>query len=328
MRLDRRLVSQARPAELLRIATDAFWRFRSVSLEPVAPTWPLPEAERQRLTIRWPASYPWAFTRMFVDPVLSGLRQLVAVEPAAIDQPYTGVLLIGVTVDGIEHEVAIDYSDYREIDAECAARCPVYFKLQYLREGYGIGHVIPGGYAPIDRLSPFLPHLRRVRDRNDFAFDVYGRFSIDWGPGTPAGPARIRQEAVRLLSEQKSFVYEGSVQYVPSTRYLRETARAKVCLDLPGIGDFCFRLIDYLAIGSCVVAWPHRTQLPVPLVDGEHVVFARDDLSDLVELCERYVRDSDARERLARNSRAYFDKYLRPEQLAGYYLTKCLQLLA
>ena len=57
------------------------------------------------------------------------------------------------------------------------------------------------------------------------------------------------------------------------------------------------------------------------------MAWVRDDLSDLVDTCARYVEDAERREAMARAARDYFDRYLRPEQLADYYLTACLQRL-
>ena len=66
----------------------------------------------------------------------------------------------------------------------------------------------------------------------------------------------------------------------------------------------------------------------MPLVHGENVVHAAEDLSDLVELCEHYVRDDEARERVAANAREFFDRYLDRRQLAGWYLRSALERLA
>lgn len=65
-----------------------------------------------------------------------------------------------------------------------------------------------------------------------------------------------------------------------------------------------------------------RNLLHVPLVDGEHVAFARPDLSDLVELCRYYLEHDEEREAMGRRAREYFDRYLHREQLASYYLSR------
>jgi hypothetical protein len=40
----------------------------------------------------------------------------------------------------------------------------------------------------------------------------------------------------------------------------------------------------------------------MPLVDRVHIAFTREDQSDLLDLCEHYVRNEDAREAMAAGS--------------------------
>ena len=128
-----------------------------------------------------------------------------------------------------------------------------------------------------------------------------------------------------MLSEQSAFGFTGSTQRVRHGQSLREVAQAKICIDLPGNGDFCFRLIDYLAIGACIIGPAHRTVMHVPLVDREHLVHCEPDLSDLVSLCKRYLQDDDERRRMTSNARSYFDRYLHRDQLSAYYLHIALE---
>ncbi len=109
--------------------------------------------------------------------------------------------------------------------------------------------------------------------------------------------------------------------------FLREAALSRVCIDLPGNGDMCHRLIDYLAIGCCVVKPVPNTVLHVPLVDGVNVAFVKKDLSNLIDVCAELLNDALRRNRIARAAREHYDRYLRPDQLAGYYLDRCLSHL-
>jgi glycosyltransferase involved in cell wall biosynthesis len=194
--------------------------------------------------------------------------------------------------------------------------------MQYALGGYGRPHLVPGGYVPADpALYTYLGRLRALRDRRDYAHDVYGRFSLDYAPA-------VRQRAHELLSRQPHFQYEGSLQRVRYSRFLREVARSRICIDLPGNGDFCFRLIDYLAVGACIIGPRHGTALPVPLIEGEHIIYAKDDLSDLVDLCRQYLADDERREAISRNARRLFDDHLHRRSLAAYYLHTILCLAA
>jgi hypothetical protein len=166
----------------------------------------------------------------------------------------------------------------------------------------------------------YLRVVRALRGRPRFACDVHGRFGLRFEVET-------RRRAFEILSGRSDFRYcgslfryEGGPEKVPYTRYLGEIARSKVCIDLPGKGPLCFRLADYLAVGACVVGPPPAAQLHVPLVDGEHFVSCEADLSNLGDVCARLVREGRERERIARNARDYFDRYLHRRQLAAYYL--------
>ena len=108
---------------------------------------------------------------------------------------------------------------------------------------------------------------------------------------------------------------------MPYRKYLFEIPRAKVCVDMPGGGDLCTRLIDYLAVGSCIVKPPPSSRLPIRPMDGIHVVYCASDLSDLGDVCAQLIRDDEEREAIARNARDFFDRYLHRRQLADRYLS-------
>jgi Glycosyl transferases group 1 len=306
------------------------WRDRALelawTLKPQRPSRVhnlFPDSHRlTRVLIRWPSAYQWAPAAKWVNPVLDALRRRVRTETRDIPQPYAGVVLIEFINGQSKYDVAIDISDSCSINDDCARACHLYFKMQYSRDGYRWDHVVPGGYVPNDSsLYRFLPHLRSIRDRQVFSYDVYGRFGVEFAKD-------IRQRAVGILSEQKRFSYEGGLKKIRYSAFLREVARSRVCIDLPGNGEFCFRLFDYFAVGACVIGPRHRTQLPSPLVDRKHIVYTKDDLSDLVDLCAFYVENEEERESISRESRQFFDDYIHVDQLAAHYLTRCLERLA
>jgi Glycosyl transferases group 1 len=285
------------------------------------PSWPVTPEQRRRVAIRWPAAYEWLPAETWVGSLGSSLGGLVALTRAEIAQPYEGVVLIEVDVDGERHEVAIDYFDRSRLLEEVAGRCPLVFKMQYDWGGYGFPHVVPGGYVPgRAQIYRYLPALRRIRDRSTPRFEVYGRFGNRHAQ-------EVRRPALELLSTQERFRFEGSFAIRPYAAYLWETAVSRVCIDLAGNGDMCHRLIDYLAVGCCVVRPRPRTTLHAALTDGVNVRFASPDLSDLVDICAALLSDDAGRDRIALAAREHFDRYLRSDQLAGYYVDRCLSVL-
>jgi hypothetical protein len=264
--------------------------------------------------ILWPTEYEWAPAHQWVDGLLHEFHRSAVVERVPIPQPYPGIVVFHVRRERFDHAIAIDYSDYSILNEECAAECVLYFKMQFDKDGYGRDHVVPGGFVPRSAdIYSYLSRLRAARDEQSFRYDVYGRFGRDFA-------TEIRAKAAEILQNQNRFQYEGGLSKVRYSRSLREITRARLCIDLPGNGAFCFRLVDYLAVGACVISYPHRNRLPLPLVDRKHIVYCRADLSDLSDLCEQYLQDEAERERICRASREYFDAHLHRRCLARYYL--------
>lgn len=296
-------------------------QFHRSQMPETAATWPVAADLRQRLSVRWPATYEWAPAAKWVDGLRSQISARVPVSAAEIDQPDEGAVLIEVELDARRHLVAIDYFDSDRLLDEVAARCALIFKMQYRSAGYDNPRVVPGGYVPArPHLARYLPALRHLRDRSDPIYDVYGRFGLSYA-------TEYRRAAVEALSAQHRFGYEGSLKLLPYAAYLREAARSRVCIDLPGNGDMCHRLVDYLAIGCCVVRPEPHTRLPRELDDGLNIRYARRDLSDLVDVCAELVGDAGEAAQLGRAARDYYDRYLQAGQLAGYYLNRCVAIL-
>ena len=304
------------------LALEAAWRLFPTRLPVGRLSWPLDPDWLQSTWIAWPSRYQWAPTRKWVEPLRRALARLVRVVRTDLPQPYPGIVLIQVVSYGRPRTLAVDCSDYPVVNGPCADEVGVYFKMQYRCEGYPWEHVVPGGFVPgDDRIYQFLPRLRGLATHGAPLFDVYGRFGMQFA-------SDLRRNAIQQLAQASQFTYYGGAGTVRYSRFLREAARAKVCINLPGNGEFCFRLIDYLAVGTGVVGPRPRNRLHVPLVDRVHVVYTRDDLSDLIPLCQRYVDDRAAREEIGRNARKLFDDFLLSDQLAAYYLHSCFNAFA
>lgn len=301
---------------------EALWR-RGEEHHPrvSAPYWPLPETLPSELVIQWPVAYKMKETRKWMQHLVAALSSIVPVERAPIPQEecFDGCILTHFIYRGQTHRVVIDHWDY--VDRICAPaldEATVYFKMQYLREGYGDDRIVPGGYPVSLRESYlYLEKLRKYCDTKPKLYNVYGRFGLRFA-------VEKRKRALALLSDAKDIGFAGGTDFVRTSRYLRDMARSKIGIDLPGNGDFCFRLVDFLSMGVCVVGPRPRTELPKPLIDGEHIVYCQEDLSDLVPLCRRLLDDDEERTRIAKNARDYFDRYLHRDQLARYYLCQFL----
>jgi hypothetical protein len=296
---------------------DFAWRLSPPATAPGPPTWPAPETD---VRVRWPAVYEWSLAAKWVDDIARGLERTTTFERAEIPQRYEGVVHFEVELDGRRHEVAIDYFDKHRLLDEVAERFPLVLKMQYAREGYGLDHVVPGGYVPSrSALYRMLGPARRLR-RRPRRSEVYGRFSLNHAP-------EVRRRVVETLWAQQRFGYEGDLRLTGYADFLTDAATARVCVDLPGNGDMCHRLIEYLALGCCVVRPEPETRLHVDLEHDRHVVHFKPDASDVVDVCSALLEDEPRRERIAAGAREHFDRYLHRDQLAGYYLDRIVATL-
>jgi len=263
---------------------------------------------------------PLPDARWWEPKLRAALAVHLPLRPARIDHPFTSILMFDAVLDGRPYRIAIDYRDSNEVPPECAAAAALYFKLQFSNEGYPYENVVPGGYVVgQQKYYRYLPHLRALRARHPI-FDVYGRFG-------PRGE-RLRRRMTQSLREQERFEYTGGIETVIYSQFLWEAARARISLDLPGNGWLCYRLVEYLGIGACVVAVPHGNRLHVPLLDRKHVAYTRPDGDDVVDLCAYYMEHRGERELMIRNGQEYFDRYLHYRQLGAYYLSMIFDRLA
>jgi hypothetical protein len=252
----------------------------------------------------------------------------VRLERRRVDQPVRDSVVFEVEDSGRCHSVVIDHGDHVDVSEAGAEQALLYFKLNFAVDGYPQATVLPGGYMPAsDAIYRRLLLLRAVRGKPRFSYDVYGRWGLRF-------PSETRRRAFEILSSREDFRYEGSLfryeggpDKVPYRRYLWEITRARVCVDMPNGGDLTYRLVDYLALGACVVRPRGLARLHVPLVDGAQIAYCEPDLSDLGDVCARLVRDTGEQERLARGARDYFDRYLHRRQLGAYYLSEICRAL-
>lgn len=170
--------------------------------------WTVTPEELGEITILYPREYNHPEAETWLEPLLSGWRNLVRVKRVDLPQPYQRVALLKFITPRNSSEIAIDYSDYPEINETVARRVAVYFKMQYDAGGYGFENVIPGGYVTDSwRLYWNLRRIQRVRDEQRFDSDVYGRFGLSYA-------GEIRGKAVDALRSQKSFRFEGGLEKV------------------------------------------------------------------------------------------------------------------
>lgn len=307
----RRLRLARDPNSWRALAEDAWWGLHGPCPPPAVHDSLEPDG---CVAVWWPTTYQHKNAAPAVWPIRDGLSAITRVYAADIKQPYEGIVLAELDTGNGRRRFAIDYWDATHVNHGCAAEVDVYFKMQHLPDGYpAVSNVVPGGYISS---SPLLYRhwcrLRQLQRNDEHKADVFGRFGLRF-------QADVRRRAVELLAHDERLVFCGGVTPTLKSWYLREMAQARICLDLPGNGPFCYRLVEALAMGCCVVGPRPAAVLHAELIDGVHVVRCADDLSDLADVCVRICRDDSARRQVGAAGARYFDEHLHPVALAHYY---------
>ncbi len=177
-------------------------------------------------------------------------------------------------------------------------------------------------FQEADRKRPFdLVFKREMVEGAAYGMKTYPlpfSFNFDRLPGKPASslkyqvsfwavesnPARTR--ALGLLENKFDCRTNGTVRNQvfskyrrKGKRYLEELAACAVVLNLPGAGWDTLRYWEVPALGRFMISMRPRIVIPDNFEDGKEVVFCRDDLSDLVELCQHYLDHAEEREAMA-----------------------------
>lgn len=275
-------------------------------------------SSNHNVSIQWPRKISWPPGWKWTQNLLAGLKVLSSLSFADIPQPKGSVIRFIFNANNTDYVMALDYSDYRPIDRDLAAQSTLYFKMQYDRNGYGLDNVIPGGFPPNDLLLyAHLKDLRKKRHELGCQFDVYGRFGKGFAFET-------RERCINSLRNHSNWNFRGGFEFVRYTASLMEAAHSKICIDLPGNGDFCFRLVDYMALGTCIIAHPHSNRFPCELEDRKHLVYMKEDMSDLIELIEYYLEHETEAQEIGKNAALYFDNHLSYNALASYYIQEMI----
>lgn len=124
-----------------------------------------------------------------------------------------------------------------------------------------------------------------------------------------SNPARTR--ALELLEDRFDCRDNGTVRNQvfskyrrKGLRYLEELASCALVLNFPGAGWDTLRYWEVPALGRPMISMRPRIAIPDNFEDGKEIVFCRDDLSDLVDLCRYYLDHAEEREAMARAAQA------------------------
>lgn len=91
--------------------------------------------------------------------------------------------------------------------------------------------------------------------------------------------------------------------------YLQELSRCKVSLNFRGAGWDTLRYWEVFGLGGFMISQEPQIHIPEPFLDQEHLIHCKDDLSDLVDLCEYYLERPELRKEIALKGHEHLKKH-------------------
>jgi hypothetical protein len=164
------------------------------------------------------------------------------------------------------------------------------FKREYLLRDQHPDHVRP---------MPFGMNLRHFENLKDHGKKYQVSFwAVESDP--------IRTQALQLLQNKFDCKQNGThlkqifKKYKRKGKYyLEELKSCQIVLNFRGVGWDTLRYWEVPALNTFMISGRPQIQIPNGFVDGEDMVYCQDDLSDLIELCEYYLKNPEKRQQMA-----------------------------
>lgn len=126
----------------------------------------------------------------------------------------------------------------------------------------------------------------------------------------------IRARALDLLSNRFDCQENGTERNQKFSKYkrkgefyLQELARCIIVMNFRGGGWDTLRYWEVPAVGSFMITQKPQFEIPNNFQHEKTVVFCQDDLSDLIELCEYYLKNEAVREKIALSGKNHLLQY-------------------
>lgn len=119
----------------------------------------------------------------------------------------------------------------------------------------------------------------------------------------------IRTKALEILEDKFDCKLNGTIRSQSFKKYqrkgeayLNELKACKIILNFKGTGWDTMRYWESTGIGRFMISQRPKIVIPDNFRDGKEIVFCKDDLSDLIDLCKYYLQNEEERETIAMNA--------------------------
>ena len=110
--------------------------------------------------------------------------------------------------------------------------------------------------------------------------------------------------------------YGDALTNVPTDpeKYLDAMKKARIVIYTRGLANSpAWKMAEYLSQGKVIIAEPLTAELPVPLYDGNELLYFRND-QELIEKILLVLADNELADHLSKNARTYFENHVHPVQ--------------
>lgn len=188
------------------------------------------------------------------------------------------------------------------------------FKREYLK-----GKEYPENVVPLP--MAFKPQ------RNFFSIEKHYQVTLWCVESDP-----IRTQALQMLQGRYDCTENGSVpgqQFRSYLRkgmnYLKELSASRIACNFRGVGWDTMRYWEIPGVGAFMVSQHPNIVIPDNFIDGKHLVYCHDDLSNLITLLDYYLKNEKEREEMASAAHSHLMKFHTYRHRAEFLLNTVIE---
>lgn len=126
----------------------------------------------------------------------------------------------------------------------------------------------------------------------------------------------IRTQVLTLLEDKYDCKKNGTVKNQVMKKYkrkgefyLQELSACKINLNFRGGGWDTLRFWEILGIGGFMISQELQIEIENPFINGKHLVYCQDNLSDLIEKCDYYLEHENKRIKIAQEGKKHIANF-------------------